>query len=185
MKALAVFGAVLVLASCGDAQAETTADTTHNDPSPTVAPSPTPTVEPTPIPTPTPDQTQQVAQVAAEWTLANPNKVGGLVAEAVLASPDAENLSPLVRVGLGDLVQAFVTDEVGNQIGVNWDSVTYHGGVVFGARFIVAGKIADLGPVDLVDVSVPILLTVDLGSEDVTEWEADLEEATVAIEVGG
>ena len=160
-------------------------------PAPTIAPAPT-EVPPTPEPTPTPErpseptQEQQASRaeaVASEWAANNAEIVAQLVAEAVLASPDVEAQVPaLLRGNLGGLLEAAVADELGNSLGVEVDSFAYHGDATFSVTLVVSGTVAvGLGPVEAADIAVPLIVTVDLDSEQATAWEADVEQAEVTI----
>ena len=159
-------------------------------PAPTVAPasvaSPTPAPAPTPEPPSEPTQEQQdirAGAIASEWAANNHEIVAKLVAEVVLASPDVEERVPaLLRANLGGLLEAAVTDELGNSLGVEVDSLAYYGDAVYSATLVVSGTVAvGLGPVEAVDVAVPLIVTVDLDSEQATAWEADPEQAEVTV----
>ena len=160
-------------------------------PAPIIAPAPT-EVPPTPEPTPTPErpseptQEQQASRaeaVASEWAANNAEIVAQLVAEAVLASPDVEVQVPaLLRGNLGGLLEAAVADELGNSLGIKVDSLAYHGDATFSVTLVVSGTVAvGLGPVEAADIAVPLIVTVDLDSEQATAWEADVEQAEVTI----
>ena len=116
------------------------------------------------------------------WEEEGRDKIAALVAEIILASPEVEKLPPLV----GDAFSAMLDDSIAKwtwNLDPTLDSVTLSAGRQFVATFLVSGTLREVGPVDAVDVSMPIQLTVDLDAdpEQVTEWKADLERATVAI----
>lgn len=159
-------------------------------PAPTIAPAPTevpPTSTPTPTPRPSePTQEQQASRaeaIASEWAANNAEIVAQLVAEVVLASPDVEAQVPaLLRANLGGLLEAAVADELGNSLGVKVDSLAYHGDATFSVTLVVSGTVAvGIGPVEAADLAVPIIVTVDLDSEQATAWEADVEQAEVTV----
>ena len=103
--------------------------------------------------------------------------------EAVLASPDVDEQVPaLLKVSLGGLLKAAVVDELGNELGVEVESVAYLGDSTYSVTLVVSGTVAmDIGPVEAIDVSVPVEVTVDLDSEQATAWEADPELAEVTV----
>ncbi|MCY4624248.1 MAG: hypothetical protein OXC99_04490 [Chloroflexi bacterium] len=156
-------------------------------PTPTITPAPT-KIPPTPTPEPPsePTQAQQAARagaIASEWAANNDETIAKLVVEVVLASPDVEERVPaLLRANLSGLLEAAVADELGNSLGIEVDSVTYHGDAVFSVTLVVSGTVAvGLGPVEAADIAVPIVVTVDLDSEQATAWEADPEQADVTL----
>lgn len=205
--ALAALAALAMVVSCGGEEVAPTpppapaAVPTPPSPAPTIAPTlpPAPTIAPaptemppTPEPTPTPEQPsgptpeQQAIRaeaIASEWAANNAQIVAQLVAEAVLTSPDVEDQVPaLLRANLGGLLEAAVADELGNSLGVEVDSVGYHGDATFSVTLVVSGTVAvGLGPVEAADIAVPLIVTVDLDSERATAWEADVEQAEVTI----
>ena len=124
---------------------------------------------------------QRVGEIASEWAADNAEIVAELVVEAVLASPDVEERVPaLLRVSLGGLLEGAVADELGNSLGVAVDSLAYHGDAIYSATLVVSGTVAvELGPVEAIDVAVPVIVTVDLDDEQATNWEADTEQAEV------
>ncbi len=157
-------------------------------PAPTQPPTPAPTQTPTPTPEPPPGPTEEqravrAGAIASEWIANNAEIVARLVAEVVLASSDVEDLVPvLLRANLGGLLEAAVADELGNSLGVEVDSLAYHGDAVFSVTLMVSGTVAvGLGPVEAVDVAAPIVVMVDLDSEQATAWEADVERAEVTV----
>ncbi|MDE2801767.1 MAG: hypothetical protein OXK21_02660, partial [Chloroflexota bacterium] len=86
---------------------------------------------------------------------------------------------------LGGLVEAAVADYLGNSLGIEVYSGAYHGDATFCVTLVVAGTVAvGLGPVEAVDVATPIVVTVDLDSEQATAWETDVEQADVTIRQG-
>ena len=101
----------------------------------------------------------------------------------MLASPDVEERVPaLLRANLSGLLEAAVADELGNSLGIEVDSVAYHSDAVFSVTLVVSGTVAvGLGPVEAADIAVPIIVTVDLDSEQAAAWEADPEQADVTL----
>ena len=170
--------AALVVVSCGGQEAPT-----PPAPAPTPTIAPIPTEVPAPQSTPTPEPTQRVEAIASEWAAKNAETVAGLVVEAVLASPDVEERVPaLLRVSFGGLLKTAVADELGNSLGVAVDSLAYHGDAIYSVTLVVSGTVAvELGPVEAVDVAVPVIVTVDLDNEQATTWEADAEQAEATV----
>ena len=150
---------------------------------PTPTPAPVPTEAAAPQPTPTPESTERVAEIASEWAANNAEAVAELVVEAVLASPDVEERVPaLLRVSFGGLLEGVVADELGNSLGVAVNSLAYHGDAIYSVTLLVSGTVVvELGPVEAVDVAVPVIVTVDVDNERATSWEADTEQAEVTI----
>ena len=155
------------------------------EPIPTEAPTvaPIPTRVAAPQSTPSSGSLERVGAIAAEWAAKNTEAVAGLVVEAVLASPDVEEQVPtLLRVSFGGLLKTAVADELGNSLGVEVESVAFHGDSTYSATLAVSGTVAvEIGPVAAIDVAVPIVVTVDLDSERATAWEADKEQAEVTV----
>ncbi len=178
---LVALPAVLLLMACGDPEPELP-ELTLVTPTATVAATPTP--EPSPTPTPGGD-IGRANEIAASWVEANPDKVAALVAEAALASDDADDLNPIVLTTFGSLVRAAATDAMGNELSVTLDSAILLPGGQAAAGFLVEGRVTGLGAVSAVEVSVPIVLTMDLAAETVTLWEVNVPGSTVTIELGG
>ena len=174
--------AVLALVACGDSEPELP-ELVEQAPAATVAP----TLLPEPDPTPTPEgDLGRAAEIALAWVAANPDKMAEMVVEAVLASEDAEDLPLPVRATFGSLLQASVTDQMGNQLSATIDGMTaYSDGTAVVVVVFVEGRVTDLGAVSAVEVLVPMRLTVDLAAEDVTRREVGVLGSTVTIELGG
>ncbi len=151
-----------------------------------VFPTPTPEIVPSPEPTPTPEgDLGQAREIALAWVAANPDIVADLVVEAALGSEDFEDLPPIARATFGSLLQASVSDELGNGLTVRVYSVSHLSGTLFGAGFLVEGSVTGLGAVSAVEMSVPFGLMLDLDAEEVTMWRVSVAESTVTIELGG
>ena len=177
----------LAIVACGGQEAAppTPAPTSTAESIPTAAPTvaPTPTTVAAPQSTPRSGSYERVGAIAAEWAANNAEAVADLVVEAVLASPDVEEQVPaLLRVSFGGLLKTAVADELGNSLGVELESVAFHGNSTYSATLMVSGTVAvEIGPVAAIDVAVPIAVTVDLNSERATAWEADKEQAEVTV----
>lgn len=156
-------------------------------PVPTWTPMPTATPIPPPTPTPTPVATLAPADaagpVALMWASDNADKVAELVVEAVMASPEVEeNVPALIRFSMPGILEAVVADELGNQITVSLVEVAYHGDDRYSVTLLVGGTMAvSIGSYEAVDVGVPLIILVDLGEEQVLEWEADIPGTTVTL----
>ena len=88
----------------------------------------------------------------------------------------------LVRVGLSGLLQGAIEDELGNSLTVSFIEVAYHGDDRYSITLPVEGTMAvDIGPFEAVDVSVPLIVSVDQDEEQVLEWMADIPQAAVAL----
>ena len=151
-----------------------------SEPSPTFTPRPTATAR---LPTPTRQDNSNLAKAIAEqWGEASPERVATLVTETILGSPAVENIPTLVKVQLQGVLEAQVVDEMGSGLTVSLTEVAYHGDSLFGVTFLVTGTVAvDRGPVEAVDVGVPIILTVDVGSQQVEDSQVDLTGVEVTI----
>ncbi len=139
---------------------------------------PTPTPEPTVVPTllPTPEPTERAHAIAYEWAVNDADTVAQLVADA------EEQVPALLRVSFGGLLKGIVADEMGNALGVEVESLAHHGDAIYSVTLAVSGTVVvEIGPVEAVDLAVPIVVTVDLDSEQATTWEANSEQVEVTI----
>ena len=148
---------------------------------PTATPIPPPTPTPTPVATLAP--ADAAGPVALMWASDNADKVAELVVEAVMASPEVEeNVPALIRFSMPGILEAVVADELGNQITVSLVEVAYHGDDRYSVTLLVGGTMAvSIGSYEAVDVGVPLIILVDLGEEQVLEWEADIPGTTVTL----
>ena len=120
--------------------------------------------------------------IAQKWADANPERVAELVVMAILESPEAESVPPLIRVQLKGILEARVADELGNGITVSLTEVAYYGDALFSVTFLVTGTVVvDLGPVDTIEIAVPIILTVNVESQQIEDSQVDMAGVKITI----
>ena len=100
-----------------------------------------------------------------------------------MSSPEVEESVPaLLRVSFRGALESAVSDQLGNQLAVSLAEVAYHGDAQYSATLVVEGTMnVDVGPVEAVDVSVPIVLTVDLDSEQAEGSRVDSGQVEVTL----
>lgn len=171
--------AVLTVVSCGGSEAPTPAGLEIFDVPATATPSPEPT--PTPDPTARPDPTERVGAIVGQWVSDSPDTVAQLVADAVVAAADEEDRIPsLLRVSFGRGLKVAVENEIGDSLAVELQSVSRNADGTYSATVVVSGTVVlEIGPFDAIDLSVPIIGTVDTDSEQATTWTVAAEQVDV------
>ena len=124
----------------------------------------------------------RVAELALAWARDNADAVASMVAETVMASTAIEAVPPLGRPQLRSLLRVAGENELGHWLSLEIAEVNFHGDDEVSATLLVGGTVM-LGPgaVEAVDLTVPIVVTVDPESQAAVMGQADVPAATVTI----
>ncbi len=129
------------------------------------------------------DRSEEAGKIAEGWAETKIDEVAGLVTEAVMESSLVKDNVPSVLAGtLQGTVKGAVTDQLGRQLTISLDETVHQTGDLYRATLLVAGSVeVGIGPVEGVDASVPILLTVNVDSGQVESSRVDLLQAKVTV----
>ena len=93
-----------------------------------------------------------------------------------------DNVPSVLAGTLQGTVKGAVTDQLGRQLTISLDETVHQTGDLYRATLLVAGSVeVGIGPVEGVDASVPILLTVNVDSGQVESSRVDLLQAKVRV----
>ena len=128
----------------------------------------------------------RAGEAADRWADRNAGWIATLVAEAILASPAAESTVPsLEKVVPKSSLMSGVSDDRWGPIDLSRTEVRYRQHNQFVVTLLVAGKMTSGGAViEGIDLSVPILVTVALDTEEVLDSRVDSDQVAVTVRWG-